>query len=706
MKNETDEKNKCYINRELSWLKFNDRVLEEAADEENPLCERLSFLSIFQTNLDEFFMVRVGSLHDMQFLKKEVRDNKTGMTPQEQIEAILQTTALMARRKDQVYMDLMGLLTDQGIRVVSFSALNDIEKKQLERYFEQEIKPLLSTIIVGKKQPFPFLQNREIYAVAVLETRSDKAKIGIIPCASRVFDRLVPVPGRSGYYMLAEELILHFLPMVFDKYRVQEKSLIRITRNADIDADSIYDEDLNYREHMEEVVRQRRKLSPVRLEMTRTLDTGIIDRLCRVLELSENQVFMSQSPLDLSFVFQIQDTLRTHSELFYPRRIPQNSPAIQKDRPVLDQVLEKDLLLSYPFESIKPFLRMLHEAAADPTVVSIKMTLYRLAKDSKVVEALVEAAENGKQVDVLVELKARFDEENNIIWAKKLEKAGCHVIYGLVGLKTHSKIALVVRREEDGIRRYVHLGTGNYNDSTAKLYTDCGIFTCNEAIGEDATAVFNMLSGYSEPLSWNELSLAPIWLRNKFMKLIGRETAHAKCGQPARIVAKMNSLCDPGIIAALYEASAAGVKIQLIVRGICCLKVGIKGVSENIEVRSIVGNFLEHSRIFWFENNGADEVYMGSADWMPRNLDRRVEILFPVLDDEAKKSAKHILEVELSDNTKAHLLKSDGNYEKIDKRGKVLVNSQMQFCEEAVAAVPKQDHVYRERVFIPAEPAE
>ena len=443
MKNETDEKNKCYINRELSWLKFNDRVLEEAADEENPLCERLSFLSIFQTNLDEFFMVRVGSLHDMQFLKKEVRDNKTGMTPQEQIEAILQTTALMARRKDQVYMDLMGLLTDQGIRVVSFSALNDIEKKQLERYFEQEIKPLLSTIIVGKKQPFPFLQNREIYAVAVLETRSDKAKIGIIPCASRVFDRLVPVPGRSGYYMLAEELILHFLPMVFDKYRVQEKSLIRITRNADIDADSIYDEDLNYREHMEEVVRQRRKLSPVRLEMTRTLDTEIIDRLCRVLELSENQVFMSQSPLDLSFVFQIQDTLRTHSELFYPRRIPQNSPAIQKDRPVLDQVLEKDLLLSYPFESIKPFLRMLHEAAADPTVVSIKMTLYRLAKDSKVVEALVEAAENGKQVDVLVELKARFDEENNIAWSRMLEDAGCHVIYGLDGYKVHSKLCVI-----------------------------------------------------------------------------------------------------------------------------------------------------------------------------------------------------------------------------------------------------------------------
>ena len=706
MKNETDEKNKCYINRELSWLKFNDRVLEEAADEENPLCERLSFLSIFQTNLDEFFMVRVGSLHDMQFLKKEVRDNKTGMTPQEQIEAILQTTALMARRKDQVYMDLMGLLTDQGIRVVSFSALNDIEKKQLERYFEQEIKPLLSTIIVGKKQPFPFLQNREIYAVAVLETRSDKAKIGIIPCASRVFDRLVPVPGRSGYYMLAEELILHFLPMVFDKYRVQEKSLIRITRNADIDADSIYDEDLNYREHMEEVVRQRRKLSPVRLEMTRTLDTGIIDRLCRVLELSENQVFMSQSPLDLSFVFQIQDTLRTHSELFYPRRIPQNSPAIQKDRPVLDQVLEKDLLLSYPFESIKPFLRMLHEAAADPTVVSIKMTLYRLAKDSKVVEALVEAAENGKQVDVLVELKARFDEENNIIWAKKLEKAGCHVIYGLVGLKTHSKITLVVRREEEGIRRYVHLGTGNYNDSTAKLYTDCGLLTCDPLIGEDATAVFNMLSGYSEPLGWNKLSLAPLWLRGRFLRLIQRETRNAREGIPARIVAKMNSLCDREIIASLYEASNAGVKIQLIVRGICCLRAGIPGLSENITVCSIVGNFLEHSRIFYFENDGEPQIFMGSADWMPRNLDRRVEILFPVEDEKLKARICHILEVQLADNVKAQYLRPDGTYAKRNRRGKEPICAQDTFCAEAVQAAKeagkKQDPAAM-RVFIPLE---
>ena len=685
MKNETDEKNKCYINRELSWLKFNDRVLEEAADEENPLCERLSFLSIFQTNLDEFFMVRVGSLHDMQFLKKEVRDNKTGMTPQEQIEAILQTTALMARRKDQVYMDLMGLLTDQGIRVVSFSALNDIEKKQLERYFEQEIKPLLSTIIVGKKQPFPFLQNREIYAVAVLETRSDKAKIGIIPCASRVFDRLVPVPGRSGYYMLAEELILHFLPMVFDKYRVQEKSLIRITRNADIDADSIYDEDLNYREHMEEVVRQRRKLSPVRLEMTRTLDTGIIDRLCRVLELSENQVFMSQSPLDLSFVFQIQDTLRTHSELFYPRRIPQNSPAIQKDRPVLDQVLEKDLLLSYPFESIKPFLRMLHEAAADPTVVSIKMTLYRLAKDSKVVEALVEAAENGKQVDVLVELKARFDEENNIAWSRMLEDAGCHVIYGLDGYKVHSKLCLITRKSGTRIEYITQIGTGNYNEKTSRMYTDLSLITANTEIGEDALRVFqSILIGDTVEKS-EKLLVAPKCLQEPVLSMIDKEIQTALAGKPAYIGIKINSLTDKRIIDKLVEASKAGVKIEMVVRGICCLKSGVPGKTENIQIRSIVGRYLEHSRIYIFGTPERDSIYISSADFMTRNTLRRVEVAVPVYDNGLKCRIREMFLTMMSDNVKARVQQPDGSY-KIEPDGDSSLNAQETLFEEAYAA--------------------
>ena len=675
MKNETDEKNKCYINRELSWLKFNDRVLEEAADEENPLCERLSFLSIFQTNLDEFFMVRVGSLHDMQFLKKEVRDNKTGMTPQEQIEAILQTTALMARRKDQVYMDLMGLLTDQGIRVVSFSALNDIEKKQLERYFEQEIKPLLSTIIVGKKQPFPFLQNREIYAVAVLETRSDKAKIGIIPCASRVFDRLVPVPGRSGYYMLAEELILHFLPMVFDKYRVQEKSLIRITRNADIDADSIYDEDLNYREHMEEVVRQRRKLSPVRLEMTRTLDTGIIDRLCRVLELSENQVFMSQSPLDLSFVFQIQDTLRTHSELFYPRRIPQNSPAIQKDRPVLDQVLEKDLLLSYPFESIKPFLRMLHEAAADPTVVSIKMTLYRLAKDSKVVEALVEAAENGKQVDVLVELKARFDEENNIAWSRMLEDAGCHVIYGLDGYKVHSKLCLITRKSGTRIEYITQIGTGNYNEKTSRLYTDLSLITSNSEIGLEAFEVFQALSLGETVEQTDVLFVAPNCLQNKVLDRIDQEIKLTKEGKKGYLGFKLNSLTDKRIIDKLIEASQAGVQIDMVVRGICCLQPGIPGYTDHIRIISIVGRYLEHSRIYIFGTGDREEIYISSADFMTRNTLRRVEVSVPIFNSKLREELKEMFGLMLSDNVKARELGADGTYRKVST-GDTQLNSQ------------------------------
>lgn len=671
-----EEKNKSYyVNRELSWLKFNDRVLEEAADEDNPLCERLSFLSIFQTNLDEFFMVRVGSLHDMQFLKKEVRDNKTGMTPQEQIEKILETTAQMARRKDQVYMDLMGLLAEQGVRVVSFAALNDTEKKQLERYFEQEIKPLLSTIIVGKKQPFPFLQNREIYAVAVLETRNDKAKIGIIPCASRVFERLVPVPGRNGYYMLAEELILHFLPMVFDKYRVQEKSLIRITRNADIDADSIYDEDLNYREHMEEVVRQRRKLSPIRLEMTRTLDTGITERLCRVLELGKNQVFMSQSPLDLSFVFQIQDSLRSRNELFYPRRIPQSSPLIEKERPVMDQVLEKDCLLSYPFESIKPFLRMLHEAAADPKVVSIKMTLYRLAKDSKVVEALVEAAENGKQVDVLVELKARFDEENNIAWSRMLEEAGCHVIYGLDGYKVHSKLCLITRKVENKIEYITQIGTGNYNEKTSRLYTDLSLITSRPEIGQEALNVFRALSLGEIVEETDTLFVAPKCLQNKVLDRIDREIQAAKEGKKAYLGFKLNSLTDKKIMDKLVEASQAGVQIEMVVRGICCFQTGIPGYTDGIRVISIVGRYLEHSRIYIFGTGEREEVYISSADFMTRNTLRRVEVAAPILDGELRERVKEMFGLMLSDNVKARELGADGVYRKVTQ-GDTPLNSQ------------------------------
>lgn len=484
----------CYQNRELSWLKFNERVLEEAEDGRNPLCERLSFLSIFQSNLDEFFMVRIGSLHDMMLLKKEERENKTNMTAKEQIAALLKRIQELTARKDQIYRELMGQISEQGVELICFSELTEDESKYLERYFVSEIQPLLSTIIVGKKQPFPFLKNKDIYAVAVLETRSEKERIAIIPCNSGVFERLIAIPSRPGSFMLAEELILHFLPKVFRKYKIVAKSLIRITRNADIDADSIYDEDLNYRDHMAEVVKLRKKLCPVRMEMTRELDETILRRFCEVLGLKEQQVFRMESPMDLSFLFRIQDELRTKPELFYQKRIPQNSPMIDRAQPVIPQILEKDILLSYPYESIKPFLNMLHEAAWDPKVVSIKMTLYRLAKDSKVVEALVEAAENGKQVDVLVELKARFDEENNIEWSRRLEDAGCHVIYGLDGLKVHSKLCLITRREEGKIEYITQIGTGNYNEKTARLYTDLSLMTADPEIGQDAMTVFQALA--------------------------------------------------------------------------------------------------------------------------------------------------------------------------------------------------------------------
>ena len=697
---------KIFMNRELSWLKFNERVLEEAENKEVPLCERLTFASIYQSNLDEFFMVRVGSLIDQMLLDKNMKENKTKMTPQEQIDAIIPQVQKLNRRKDIVYEEMMDSLKEHNIHLVNFQKISKKESEYLRAYFQAEIAPLISPTIIGKRQPFPFLKNKEIYAVAVLETKNGKEKLGIIPCGNETFDRLINIPGKDAY-MLSEEMILHYVPRIFKGYHVKAKTLIRITRNADIDADSMYDEDLDYRDFMVELIKKRKKLAPVRMELSREMDGEIIDLLCDYLELERKYVFYTQTPLDLSFVFNIQDILRRETDLFFEKRVPQRSPQFKEEMPIMDQIEKEDKLLSYPYESMRPFLKMLQEAAEDKDVVSIKMTLYRVAKQSKIIESLIEAAENGKDVTILVELKARFDEENNITWAKKLEKAGCHVIYGLVGLKTHSKITLVVRREETGIRRYVHLATGNYNDSTAKLYTDCGIFTCDERFGEDATAVFNMLSGYSEPKRWNKLIVAPIWMKDRFVSLIERESENAKKGLPALIRAKMNSLCDPKIMAALYYASSCGVQVELLVRGICCLKVGLPGISENIHVRSIVGEFLEHSRIFYFENGGNPEIYMGSADWMPRNLDRRVEIVFPVEDEEIKKELEHVLDLEFRDNVKAHILQPDGTYIKPDKRGKVQMNSQMEFCMEATERAVQQKHeTKKSRVFVPAEPAE
>lgn len=656
---------KCFINRELSWLKFNERVLEEAADETIPLCERLSFLSIFQSNLDEFFMVRVGSIHDMQLLSKPVRENKTNMTAGEQIDAILAAARELTAKKDWVYEQVMSQVAEQGIQIVDFHSISDVESGHMKRYFEQEIQPLLSTIVVGKKQPFPFLQNKEIYAAAVLETKNEKAKIGIIPCGSRVFERLIPVPTRPGSYMLAEELILHYLPSVFSKYKVTEKSIIRVTRNADIDADRMYDEDSNYREYMEELIKQRRRLCPIRLEMTRSLDTTITDRLCQILELEPDQVFLSRSPLDLSFVPGIRDALHSRPELFYQKRSPQPPAAVDPKRRMLDQALEHDILLSYPYESMKPFLNMLHEAAVDPKVVSIKMTLYRLAKDSKVVEALVEAAENGKQVDVLVELKARFDEENNIAWSRLLEDAGCHVIYGLDGYKVHSKLCLITRKDENGIEYITQVGTGNYNEKTSRLYTDLSLITRNQEIGLDALEVFKALSMGETVEQTKCLLVAPNCLQSRVLSFIDREIGRAKEGKEAYIGIKINSLTDKKIMDKLIEASQAGVKVEMIIRGICCLQPGIEGYTENIHVTSIVGRYLEHSRIYIFGAGEHADLYLSSADFMTRNTERRVEVAIPLYDPAIRTRVQELFGIMASDNVKARELCPDGIYRRV-----------------------------------------
>ncbi len=706
-----------YENRELSWLKFDARVLNEAKDKSIPLLERLKFVSITSSNLDEFFMVRVASLKDMVHAGYRKRDI-AGMTASEQLERINTATRKLVESQYNTYnRSLVPLMASNGIHIIEkYEELTAEQAAYVDRYFEEDVYPVLTPMAVDASRPFPLIRNKTLNIAALLSSKKDEKHKDAVEFATvqvpGVLPRLVPIPADTSEdsgevegrtFILLEQIIEKNIDKLFLNYHVLCAHPYRVMRNADLPIDE--DEAADLLKEIQKQLKKRQWGEVIRLEVEASVDKKLLRFLKDELKVAEEDIFQISGPIDLTFLMKMYGLSGCDALRYEPYK-PQRVPEIEPGEDIFEAIRGGDILLHHPYETFDPVVDFIRQAASDPDVLAIKQTLYRVSGNSPIIASLAQAAENGKQVSVLVELKARFDEENNIVWAKKLEQAGCHVIYGLVGLKTHSKIALVVRREEDGIRRYVHLGTGNYNDSTAKLYTDCGIFTCNEAIGEDATAVFNMLSGYSEPLSWNELVLAPIWLRTRFMRLIARETKHAREGKPAKIVAKMNSLCDEGIIAALYEASAAGVKIELIVRGICCLKVGIPGISENIHVRSIVGNFLEHSRIFFFLNDGEEELYMGSADWMPRNLDRRVEILFPVLDDTLKEKVKHILDVELADNTKAHVLKPDGEYEKIDRRGKVLVNSQKQFCEEAVAAVPKTDHVYRERVFVPAEPAE
>lgn len=664
MKQEISKKAPYMMNRELSWLKFNERVLNEAGNPGVPLAERLTFASIYQSNLDEFFMVRVGTLMDQMESDETIRENKTNMTSKEQVNAILNTTRKLDLKKGKIYEQLMGELEPKGIRIINFNKLSKDEGIFLETYFDHEIAPYISANIVSSQQPFPFLKNKDIYAVALLKTKTGKSKIAIIPCSNNVFKRLIEIPTRPGTFMLSEEIILHFIPKIFEKYSVIEKSLIRITRNADIDTETIYDEDLDYRDAMENLVKQRKRMNPVRIEFSRELNHKLVDKICKYVQVEKSHVFLSAVPLDMSFVFVIQNYLKKQNaeELFYQKRTPRMTPVLDEKESLLKQVTQKDVLLSYPFENIKSFTNLLHEAAKDESVVSIKMTLYRLADKSQIVEALEEAAENGKEVVVLVELRARFDEEHNIEYSRKLEEAGCRVIYGLSGLKVHSKLCLITRKTEEGLSYITQIGTGNYNEKTSALYTDLSLITANHEIGSEAAKVFACLLRGETIDETDVLLVAPKCLQNKVLAMIEEEIQHAKNGEDSYIGIKINSLTDKVIIEKLVEASQAGVKIEMIIRGICCLIPGIKGYTETITIISIVGRYLEHSRIYRFGTKEREKVYIASADFMTRNTVRRVEVAAPVIEQSLRERLDAMFETMMRDDEKGKVLSSDGTY--------------------------------------------
>ena len=685
------KKSPYMMNRELSWLKFNERVLNEAGNPKVPLAERLTFVSIYQSNLDEFYRVRVGTLMDQMDVSEVVRENKTNMTSEEQVKAIIRATRELEEKKTVIYEQLMGELEPKGIRLINFNKLSAEEGKILEEYFDREIAPYLSANIVSKQQPFPFLKNKDIYAVALLESKGGKTRTAIIPCSNNVFRRLIDIPTRKGTFLLAEELILQFLPKFFKNYSVKEKSLIRVTRNADIDTEMIYDEDLDYRDAMENLIKERKRMNPVRMEFTGTLNKKMMHALCKTIHVEKEHVFRSEVPLDLSFVFAIQSYLKNTNagELFYPRRTPRPTPQLNDKESLIPQILEKDVLLSYPFESMKSFINLLYEAAEDKSVVSIKMTLYRLANKSQIVDALVEAAENGKEVVVLVELRARFDEENNIEYSRKLEEAGCRVIYGLNGYKVHSKLCLISRKTEQGVSYVTQIGTGNYNEKTSALYTDLSLITGNQEIGKEAAEVFAALLRGETVEETHLLLVAPKCLQNKVLDMIEEEIQHVKNGEEGYIGIKINSLTDKVIISKLVEASQAGVKIEMIVRGICCLIPGVKGYTENITVISIVGRFLEHSRIYRFGTKERENVYIASADFMTRNTLRRVEVAAPVLDERLKNQLDWMFETMMKDDEKEKCLTEKGIY--VDRNLHVQkLNSQECFYEAAYANAEKR----------------
>jgi len=698
--------NENYFNRELSWMQFNFRVLSEARDKNIPLFERLKFLSITASNLDEFVMIRVASLKDMVSAGYEKKDI-VGMTPSMQLDRINEFEhELVSLQYSTLNHILIPHLAQNKINIVSdFNKLNEKQNEFVDKYFENEVYPVLTPMAFDSSRPFPLIRNKTLNIASLLEKKNGDKELDFATVqVPSVLPRIIQIPSEDGItVILLEQMIEKNIQKLFLNYNVITSYPYRIMRNADFEID---EEDVaDLLREIQKQIKKRQWGEAIKLEVEEKIDKRLLKMLKKNLKIEDKDIYYINGPLDLTFLMKVY-AIEGFDQLKSPKYVPQMVSALNSDEDIFTQIRGGDILLHHPYESFEPVVDFIKKAANDPQVLAIKQTLYRVSGHSQIIASLAEAAERGKQVTVLVELKARFDEENNIIWAKKLEKAGCHVIYGLMGLKTHCKITLVVRREEDGIKRYVHLGTGNYNDSTAKLYTDVGLLTCANQIGEDATAVFNMISGYSEPLKWNKLALAPIWLRDKFLYLIDREIKIAAEGKTAHIIIKMNSLSDKRLIDELYKASCAGVKVDLIVRGICCLVPGIIGLSENITVRSIIGNFLEHARMFYFENGGYDEIYLGSADWMPRNLDKRVEILFPIEDQNLKKEVLHILEVQLSDNEKSHILQSDGSYEKIDRRGrKEVINAQQIFCAEAIARNNPDEKRKGTRRFIPRKNA-
>lgn len=696
-----------YVNRELSWIEFDERVLGESRDKNNPLMERIKFLAITASNLDEFFMVRVASLIDMIHAGYNKRDI-AGLKPKEQLELISRAThGLVDTQYSTLMRSLLPQLEVEGIKVITgHDKLSEEQNKYIDRYFEEEVYPVLTPMAVDASRPFPLVRNKSLNIGALISKKGEDSEEFATVQVPGVLPRLVEIPDNTGRtFILLEEIIERNIPKLFLNYDVVCAYPYRIMRNADLTIDEDEAEDLL--KEIEKQIKKRQWGEAIRLEVADDIDKKLLKVLKKELAIDEDAIYKISGPIDLTFLMKLYG-IDGYDHLKSEKHTPQPVPELADKTDIFAAIRERDILMHHPYQTFEPVIDFVRSAAKDPDVLAIKQTLYRVSGNSPIIAALAQAAENGKQVTVLVELKARFDEENNIVWAKKLEKAGCHVIYGLVGLKTHCKITLIVRREEDGIKRYVHLGTGNYNDSTAKLYTDLGLLTCSREIGEDATAVFNMLSGYSEPRAWNRLAVAPLWLKDRFLHLIEREKNNVKEGKKAHIIAKINSLCDKDVIEALYEASSEGVKIELIVRGICCLKPGIPGISENISVRSIVGDYLEHSRIFYFENAGRHEVYCASSDWMPRNLERRVEIMFPILDEKLKERVIGILDILLADTVKARIELSDGSYERVDKRGKELICAQQHFCEDAVISAGEKDYsdVEKSRVFVPIEAGE